>query len=149
MKNVLIKYPLGFFDAVTVYFIFLILRTNRFFIRGDILHNYKTIVVIILLLLILVYFIKVQMTKTTYEERVNSFLVDEQGYDKKEIKSIKVKWGFKLPSFYTIVIFEDEPFVEYIYFAHNGVKQFEYVLTEEGKERGIIESDLKHYVPLE
>lgn len=113
------------------------------------MRKFKKIVVIFLLLLIFVSFIKVQMTKNVYEERVSNFLLNEQGYDKKEIKFIKVKWGFKLPAFYTIVTFEDEPFVEYIYFAHNGVKQFEYILTEEGKKKGIIESELKHYVPFE
>ena len=109
----------------------------------------RKIIVVFFVLFIIVTFITVQIIKNTHEERVNDYLLDEQGYDQGEIKEIKVKWGFKLPPFYTIVIFKDEPYVEYVYFSHNGVKQFEYVITEEGEKRGVIESELKHYVPFE
>ncbi|MFE6166924.1 DUF3139 domain-containing protein [Viridibacillus arvi] len=111
----------------------------------------KKIIAIVLLVFILVSALKIQNIRTTYEERVSSYLLNEQGYEKKEIKSIKTKYNFKMPPFYTIVIFEDEPFVKYSYFAHNKgrVKQFDYTLTEEAKKRGIDESKLKHYVPYE
>ncbi|ETT81057.1 DUF3139 domain-containing protein [Viridibacillus sp. FSL R5-0477] len=111
----------------------------------------KKIIAIVLLVLILVSALKIQNIRTTYEERVNSYLLNEQGYEKKEIKSIKTKYNFKMPPFYTIVIFEDEPFVKYCYFAHNEgrVKQFDYILTEEAKKIDIDESKLKHYVPYE
>ncbi|MEX3624937.1 DUF3139 domain-containing protein [Viridibacillus arvi] len=111
----------------------------------------KKIIAIVLLVLIIFSALKIQNIRTTYEERVNSYLLNEQGYEKKEIKSIKTKYNFKMPPFYTIVVFEDEPFVKYGYFAHNKdrVGQFEYTLTEEAKKRGIDESKLKHYVPYE
>ncbi|MFC3886245.1 hypothetical protein ACFOU2_23250 [Bacillus songklensis] len=65
-------------------------------------------------------------------------------------KSILGIWGVKLPSFYAVVVvFKDEPYVEYIYFAHNDILQFDHRITDEGRKQGITESDLKHYVPLE
>ncbi|WP_231558733.1 hypothetical protein [Brevibacillus thermoruber] len=50
----------------------------------------------------------------------------------------------KLPPFYAVVVFEAEPFVECIYFAHNDVQQFEYRISAEGKQLGITEADVKH-----
>jgi hypothetical protein len=77
------------------------------------------------------------------------FLLEDREYKQEEIKSVEAVWGVKLPPFYVVVVFEDEPEVEYIYFAHNKVLQFEYRMTEEGKQKGITEENLKHYVPLE
>jgi hypothetical protein len=56
-------------------------------------------------------------------------------------------WGIKLPAFYAVVVFRDEPFIEYIYFAHNNVHQFEYRISNEGKQAGITQADLKHFDP--
>ena len=49
------------------------------------------------------------------------------------------------PTFFWKVVFENEPYIEYIYFAHNDVIQFEYLITEEGKQKGITENDLINY----
>ena len=103
---------------------------------------------VIILLVVIFAFIKIQDTKNIYEKRVTNYLLDE-GYEKKEIKSIEVIYGFKMPAFYTVVVFEDEPYVKYIYYAHNGVKQMEYTLTDGGIEKGIDETKLKHYVPFD
>ncbi|MFC5651134.1 DUF3139 domain-containing protein [Paenibacillus solisilvae] len=78
---------------------------------------------------------------------VTNYLIEEKGYTAEEIQSVKGVWGIKLPAFYAVVVFKDEPFVEYIYFAHNAVHQFEYRLSDEGKQKGINEADLKHFVP--
>ena len=79
-----------------------------------------------------------------YANKVTNYLLNEQHYKKNEIKSVKGIWGIKLPSFYTVVVFENEPYVEYIYFAHNNVMQSSHSVTEEGKQLGITDSDLKN-----
>jgi hypothetical protein len=90
-------------------------------------------------------FIYVQANKVIYKNKVTNYLIEEKGYKKEEIKSVEGVWGVKLPPFYTVVIFENEPYVEYIYFAHNEIMQFEYTLTDEGKQKGITEEGLKNY----
>ncbi|KOO51702.1 DUF3139 domain-containing protein [Viridibacillus arvi] len=118
---------------------------------GGILNKKVKIILFIFLLLICAVFfaayLKIEITKTEYEKRVTSYLVDEKGYEKKYIKSVDGIYGVKMPPFYVIVVFEDEPYVKYIYYAHNGVNQMEYVLTEEAKKSNIDKSDLKNYDP--
>lgn len=74
-------------------------------------------------------------------------MLEDRKYSREEIKSVKGVWGKKLPSFFAVVIFEDEPYVEYIYFAHNRVMQFNHRLTPEGKAKRISLTQLKHYEP--
>ncbi|MBT2291721.1 DUF3139 domain-containing protein [Paenibacillus albidus] len=110
----------------------------------------KSILVLsIAVLLVLIPFAYVQLNKMNYAQRVTQYLIDTEKYRKEEIKSVRGVWGVKLPSFYSVVIFKDEPEVEYIYFAHDGVMQFSYRIAPEGTAEGITESELKHYVPLE
>ncbi|MBO8173318.1 MAG: DUF3139 domain-containing protein [Bacillaceae bacterium] len=97
----------------------------------------------ILILLVLVPFLYIQINKIVYEKRVTDYLIEEKGYRGEDIQSVTGKWGFKLPPFYTEVVFRDEPDVAYIYFAHNDVKQFDYHIPDEEKQ-GISESALKH-----
>ncbi len=104
------------------------------------------------LALVLSPFVYVQANKFIYASKVRHFLLDEQGYKPEEIKSVTGVWGIKLPPFFVVVVFADEPEVEYIYFAHNKLMQFEHRISDEGKKRGITEispSKLKHYVPIE
>jgi len=108
----------------------------------------KIILGILLLLLLLSPFVYVKSNKLIYANRVEAYLIDEQKYREDEIKSIEGVWGIMLPSFYATVVFKNEPEVKYIYFAHNEVLQFDYMITEAGKEKGIAKSKLKHYVPL-
>ncbi|MFC3749959.1 DUF3139 domain-containing protein [Paenibacillus sp. GCM10012306] len=91
----------------------------------------------------------VQVNKIVYANRVTNYLIEEKKYSREEIASVKGVWGIKLPPFYSVVIFKDEPDVEYVYFAHNEVLQFSHRSIQEGRENGITESELKHYVPLE
>ncbi|WP_246317062.1 DUF3139 domain-containing protein [Paenibacillus agri] len=91
----------------------------------------------------------VQVNKIKYANRVTNYLIEEKKYSREEIASVKGVWGIKLPPFYAVVIFKDEPDVEYVYFAHNEVLQFSHRLTQEGREKGITKSELKHFVPLE
>lgn len=110
----------------------------------------KKLKIAILVLLVFVFlspFVYVQANKMIYAKKVNAYLLDEEHYSKDEIQSVKGVWGVKLPPFYVVVVFKDEPEVEYIYFAHNSIMQFEYRLTPEGKARGITRSELKHYIP--
>ncbi|SFM45677.1 Protein of unknown function [Paenibacillus sp. 1_12] len=79
-----------------------------------------------------------------FADRVTNYLLNEQHYKKNEIKSVKGIWGVKLPAFYTVVVFENEPYVEYLYFAHNKIMQFSHSVTEEGKQLGITDSELKN-----
>ncbi|KOO49121.1 DUF3139 domain-containing protein [Viridibacillus arvi] len=119
---------------------------------GAILNKKVKIILFIFLVIICAVFfaayLKIEITKTEYEKRVTSYLLDEKGYEKKDIKSVDGIYGVKLPPFYVIVVFEDEPYVKYIYFAHDGVNQIEYILTEEAIKSNINKSDLKNYDPL-
>lgn len=117
---------------------------------GEILS--KKVIIILLMLLVLIcgiFFIhlKIENTKTEFEKRVTSYLVDEKGYEKKELKSVEGIYGVKLPPYYVVVVFEDEPYVKYIYYAHDGVIQMVYFLTNEAIKLNINKSDLKHYYP--
>lgn len=103
----------------------------------------------ILFLFILTPFVYVQINKMIYDYRVTNYLIEEAGYDKAELQSVKGVWGIKAPPFYAIVVFKDEPEIEYVYFAHNRVRQFSYRITDEGKQEGMTEADLQHFVPLE
>ncbi|WP_442600702.1 DUF3139 domain-containing protein [Paenibacillus sp. KN14-4R] len=106
----------------------------------------KIVLGVVLIILVLTPIIYVQANKIIYANRVLNYLIEEKKYSKEEI-SVRGIWGKKLPSFYAIVVFNDEPDVEYVYFAHNNVLQFEYRLTEDGKAKGITQSKLKHYFP--
>lgn len=108
----------------------------------------KIILGIVLIALILSPFAYVQINKLLYAQKVTRYLIEEQHYKQDQLKSVTGVWGIKLPPFYAVVVFADEPDVEYIYFAHNQVLQFEHRITEEGKQKGITDSNLKHYVPL-
>ncbi|MBU8878695.1 DUF3139 domain-containing protein [Bacillus sp. FJAT-29790] len=109
--------------------------------------NINIFVLLTILALVITPFLYVQINKMIYEKRVTNYLIEEAGYKAEEINSVEGIWGMKLPPFYATVVFKDEPFVEYIYFAHNDVQQFEYRINDEGKQKGVIETELKHYVP--
>jgi hypothetical protein len=104
----------------------------------------KWIPALLIIGLFITPFFYVQANKIIYANKVTNYLLNEQHYKKNEIKSVKGIWGIKLPSFYTVVVFENEPYVEYIYFAHNNVLQFNHSVTEEGKQLGVTDSDLKN-----
>lgn len=120
--------------------------------RQEVFLCLKTVILEKLLVLICgVFFVahlKIENTKTEYEKRVTSYLVDEKGYEKKDIKSVDGIYGVKLPPYYVVVVFEDEPYVKYIYYAHDGVNQIEYILKEEAIKININKSELKNYDPL-
>lgn len=103
------------------------------------------LVVLILVAVILTPFIYVQANKMIYANRVSRHLVETEKIPSDQIQSVTGVWSKKLPAFCAVVVFKDEPEVEYIYFAHNEVMQFGYNLTEEGKQKGIEKSELKHY----
>ncbi|WP_373876570.1 DUF3139 domain-containing protein [Paenibacillus spongiae] len=106
----------------------------------------KWVLILLVIVIFITPFFYVQANKLIYANKVTSYLLNVQHYKKNEIKSVKGIWGIKLPSFYTVVVFENEPYVEYIYFAHNDVMQFSHNITEEGKQLGITDSDLKNIV---
>jgi len=82
------------------------------FKSGEILSK-KTIIILFMFLVLIcgILFInlKIKNTKTEYEKRVTSYLVDEKGYEKKEIKSVEGIYGVKLPSYYVVVILKMNP----------------------------------------
>lgn len=106
------------------------------------------IVILILILFMLTPIGYVQLNKLTYANKVQNYLIDVENYSKEEIKYVKGVWGKKLPSFYAVVVFHDEPNVEYIYFAHSEVLQFSYRMINENNNRTHSEADLKHYIPI-
>ena len=103
-------------------------------------------VAIIVLVIILSRFIYIEVNKNNYENKVTNYLVKEMGYDKSEIASVEGVYGFKLPEFYTIVIFENEPYVEYTYFAHDEVLQFDYEIIDR-EYIDVTQKELKNYDP--
>lgn len=114
-----------------------------------IMKKIKILIIILIVILVITPFVYVQANKIIYKNRVTNYLIESQNYSEEEIEVVKGIWGKMLPSFFAVVIFKDEPYVEYIYFAHDEVLQFDHRLTQEGIERGIIMSELKHYVPLD
>ncbi|SES44998.1 DUF3139 domain-containing protein [Psychrobacillus sp. OK032] len=98
--------------------------------------------------LVIVPLVSIQANKYIYQNRVSTYLMEEKGFEKEDIESIEGKWGFKLPAYYAVVTFKNEPNVEYTYFAHdNDVFQFNYNISEEGQKEGIKEEDLKNNSP--
>ncbi|MBS4214595.1 DUF3139 domain-containing protein [Neobacillus rhizophilus] len=109
---------------------------------------FRVTLLVLLVGIIIVPIITIQTNKFIYKNRVSNYLVEEEGIDRDDIESIKGKWGFKLPSYYVIVTFKNEPQVEYIYFAQdNDVFQSNYKLNEQGQKEGIKEEDLKNLNP--
>ncbi|WP_449445590.1 DUF3139 domain-containing protein, partial [Ureibacillus acetophenoni] len=94
--------------------------------------------------IVLSRFIYIEVNRNNYENKVTNYLLNDMGYDKSEIASVEGVYGFKLPEFYTIVIFENEPYVEYTYFAHKEVLQFDYQIID-SKYDGITKKELKNY----
>jgi hypothetical protein len=103
------------------------------------------IICVFIIGIVLTPFIYVQVNKVVYKNKVMDYLIQDKGYQQEEILSVEGVWGMKLPPFYSVVVFENEPYIEYIYFAHNEIMQFEYRLIDEGKQKGISVKDLKNY----
>lgn len=80
---------------------------------------------IIVLIIVITPILYVQTNKQIYKERVLTYLIDEKDYKQIDIKKIEGHWG-KFPAFYTSVIFENEPNVTYLYYAHRGIHQAEF-----------------------
>lgn len=108
----------------------------------------KIILLVILIGLVIVPLVSIQANKYIYKNRVTTYLIEEMGFEKEDIESIEGKWGFKLPEYFAVVTFKNEPYVEYTYFAHDkDVFQFNYKITDEAQKEGIKEEDLKNYNP--
>ncbi|MEK4386185.1 DUF3139 domain-containing protein [Solibacillus sp. FSL W7-1464] len=103
-------------------------------------------VLLIPIFIILTRFIYIEANELIYANRVTDYLLDELQYDQSEIASVEGVYGFKMPKFYTVVVFTNEPYIEYIYFAHERVLQFEYQIIDEEFE-GITKDDLCNYDP--
>lgn len=101
---------------------------------------------ILVLVIIVSRLIYIELNIHIYEHRVENYLINELRYDQRDIASVKGVYGFKLPEFYTVVVFTNEPYVEYLYFAHDGVLQYEYqIIDKEFNE--VTKDDLKNYDP--
>ncbi|MEK5185278.1 DUF3139 domain-containing protein [Solibacillus sp. FSL W7-1324] len=96
--------------------------------------------------IILARFIYIKANEHIYANRVTDYLVNEMEYDEGEIASVEGVYGFKLPKFYVVVTFTNEPHIEYVYFAHERVLQFEYQIIDKAFE-GITKEDLHNYDP--
>lgn len=103
--------------------------------------KYWLVFLVVIIILPILY---VQINKIVYANRVSDYLIEEKDYKKEEIKSIEGIWGKKMPAFYVTVIFKDEPNIEYSYFAHGKVRQFEF-RTIDGTT--ITMDELKNYEP--
>jgi len=127
-------------------------RIDKYQVEGRRMRRTKKLIkitfLVILIGLVIVPLVSIQANKYIYKNRVTTYLIEEKGFEKKDIESIEGKWGLKLPAYYAVVTFKNEPYVEYTYFAHdNDVFQFNYNITEEGQKEGIKEEDLKNNNP--
>jgi hypothetical protein len=85
---------------------------------------------------------------TFLEQKVKNYLLDEKGYTEDEIQSIVEKGDIgSLPTRYVEVVFKNEIYVEYTYFAHHQVKQASYNIRDEEYKDSITEEDLKNLDP--
>ena len=103
-------------------------------------------IAIFVLGMFLTRFIYIEVNRFIYKNRVTNYLIEEKGYDESEIASVEGVYGFKMPEFYTVVIFTNEPYVEYIYFAHGSVSQFEYQIID-AQYDNLSQDELKNYDP--
>ncbi|MBD8038534.1 DUF3139 domain-containing protein [Solibacillus sp. A46] len=103
-------------------------------------------IAIIVLALIFARFIYIEVNKSIYKNRVSNYLITEMGYDEDEIAKVEGVYGFKMPKFYATVVFKNEPYVEYLYFAHGSVLQFEYQIIDP-QYKNLSQDELKNYDP--
>ncbi|UQZ32621.1 hypothetical protein C2I18_03035 [Paenibacillus sp. PK3_47] len=102
------------------------------------------LIIVFITLLVVAPLVYVQTRKFVYAHRVTSYLKEEKGYSSQDIASVQGVWGMKAPPFFVVVKFRDEPEVEYVYFAHDGVMQFSHSITRRGMRQGIERANLKH-----
>lgn len=102
----------------------------------------RKILIIFLVIIIIFPIVNVQVKKIIFANRVSHYLIEEKGYKKEEIQSIEGVWGKKMPAYYVVVIFENEPNIEYTYFAHSRVGQFSF-RSIDGKT--VTAEELKNY----
>lgn len=105
------------------------------------------ILAVLAVLIVLTPIVYVQAGKIVYARKVTAYLKQEMGYTQDEISSVQGKWTIKAPPFVVLVKFKDEPEVKYTYFAHDEVIQFSHSISDEGREAGVNEQSLKHFVP--
>jgi hypothetical protein len=77
----------------------------------------KIIVVFLIIALIITPFLYVKINKNIYANRVTEYLLNKEHYKMNEIKSVRGVWGKKLPAFYAVVTFEDNPTLN-IFISH-------------------------------
>ncbi|MBD8033018.1 MULTISPECIES: DUF3139 domain-containing protein [Solibacillus] len=103
-------------------------------------------IAILVLGLILARFLYIEVNKSIYKNRVSDYLITEMGYDESEIAKVEGVYGFKMPEFYVAVVFKNEPYVEYLYFAHGRVSQYEYQIID-SQYKNLSQDELKNYEP--
>ena len=108
----------------------------------------KVVIFIAILVLALIFarFIYIEVNKSIYKNRVSDYLITEMGYDESEIAKVEGVYGFKMPEFYVAVVFKNEPYVEYLYFAHGRVSQYEYQIID-SQYKNLSQDELKNYEP--
>lgn len=104
----------------------------------------KKILLVILAIAVILPILNIQINKMKYANKVSDYLIEEKGYKQEEVKSVEGVWGKKMPAYYVIVVFENEPNVEYTYFAHGKVKQISF---QSVNSTTVTVDDLKNYEP--
>ena len=80
----------------------------------------KRLLIVAVVIVILASFFMIEIKKQLYENRVETYLVEQKLYQQDEIESIKAEWHLAgLPSYWVNVMYADEPNIVYIYFAHH------------------------------
>jgi len=102
------------------------------------------IAIIVIVLIVLLPILYIQVNKLVYAQRVKEYLIEQKHYSEAEIASVKGVWGKKLPSFYVKVIFADEPYATYIYYAHRPVMQADVWPTGAENPRPAASPPLQH-----
>lgn len=80
----------------------------------------KRLLIMAVVIAILAPFCTIEIKKQLYENRVETYLVEQKHYHQDEIESIHAEWHLAgLPKYWVNVMYADESNVVYIYFAHN------------------------------
>lgn len=110
------------------------------------------VLLVILSLVVIFIFTCVFIPTVSMKNNVLDYLIEEKGYSKSYIKRMN-RWFFGLPRYGILVVFKNEPHIEYMYMltpTDNGwsVQQLMYRTSNYGKIRGLSdfkEEDLLHY----
>lgn len=107
----------------------------------------KIVFISILSLLAIFIIVTVVIPTMVMKKEMMNYLVEEKGYSKSDIKSIK-RWFGGLPRKAIFVSFKNEPHIEYIYTVllnrNPSVEQLAFRISPYGRRNGFKSSDFEY-----